>query len=656
MSLPDLDPAGKLANKLRRKPRGPLRRLALFAAGGDRVMLDAVPTESSELEVLGASIIVTSVTAAGAGLLAAGYVGFGEPRLTVGTVAFGLIYGLVIFAIDRTIARSQLNPFEYPQEALDALWHPTSDTAWFGVVTDTLHRQSFFGRVKQTWRVFAGAAVRIAIACCTSYLFAQFVAFFAFDHEIDTRIDYIQRTLTADSVQKVEQRFTDASRRRKAEEARLTHINDKAYLKARNRASRLTDQASDAEADADLLAMLAGKELDGLKASITLSDHSHFKSTGHGSTGPVYTSLVDAKDSRRKHARELRAEAGDERALARAAAIRVDTRNAAQLAALKRADKSAATDLDTAIADAKEDFSRKGLLVRRDALKQITDDKRPETSAPDPYAPCKGSWKWACDAKNVLFPPTPLGPFIGVFVLLLFLIEILPVSLKIRMSMRRRRPYDALKAALEEASSAGALDMLDAALNQTGGDLERRASLRKAERTGAAAEFLLASDAKNAARREKETEPDNDLTRRLREPQRVRDPFRVRWLAQLREWAARRQRVRSEPAPDTDRTPRPSHGSRVVYLVAASMNGGATLEDLQELHFRNASNGETGSATVDEVMTWIQDGGEVRVRDRILGHDVTVQVVDGGLRAASGDSAVDALLRLPRYDEPPAVS
>ena len=50
--------------------------------------------------------------------------------------------------------------------------------------------------------------------------------------------------------------------------------------------------------------------------------------------------------------------------------------------------------------------------------------------------------------------PTPLGPTILAYRLIFFLIEILPISLKIFTSLRRRRPYERTRAALEEAHFA----------------------------------------------------------------------------------------------------------------------------------------------------------------------------------------------------------
>jgi hypothetical protein len=77
-----------------------------------------------------------------------------------------------------------------------------------------------------------------------------------------------------------------------------------------------------------------------------------------------------------------------------------------------------------------------------------------------------------------------------VFRSILFLVDTLPILLKIFSSLRVRRPYDALVAALEEAGVADAINRLDSALNATGTEMERRAAIRHGQRRGTGAAFL----------------------------------------------------------------------------------------------------------------------------------------------------------------------
>jgi hypothetical protein len=72
-----------------------------------------------------------------------------------------------------------------------------------------------------------------------------------------------------------------------------------------------------------------------------------------------------------------------------------------------------------------------------------------------------------------------MGPIVIAYRLIFFVIEILPITYKIIASLRRRRPYDAVKAALEEAAVADSIRLADRHLHEAAAEMAARAHLRK---------------------------------------------------------------------------------------------------------------------------------------------------------------------------------
>src|SRR6185437_7180765 len=141
-----------------------------------------------------------------------------------------------------------------------------------------------------------------------------------------------------------------------------------------------------------------------------------------------------------------------------------------------------------------------------------------------------GAW---CHVVRFFVEPTPLGPFVGALRLFFISIELLPILMKIVMSLRRRRPYGSLIGAIEEVSTAASIELVDNQLIQVGALLERRASWRKSQRAGTGAEFILAAASREQLRN---IDPGNALAVALGE----------RYKQRIRLWPRRRKHERSE--------------------------------------------------------------------------------------------------------------
>jgi hypothetical protein len=150
------------------------------------------------------------------------------------------------------------------------------------------------------------------------------------------------------------------------------------------------------------------------------------------------------------------------------------------LAALDQVDNDAAADHEAALPAARADPSAiTGLLLRQAALDKLEHDARPETLADDAIAPCTGSFAWFCSIRNWFVAPTPMGPTVAAYRIIFFVIEILPITDKVLTSLGRRRPYDVIKAALDESSNVDAIRLLDRHLHDAAGEVLTRTGQRR---------------------------------------------------------------------------------------------------------------------------------------------------------------------------------
>lgn len=109
-------------------------------------------------------------------------------------------------------------------------------------------------------------------------------------------------------------------------------------------------------------------------------------------------------------------------------------------------------------------------------------------------------------------------------------------------------------------------------------------------------------------------------------------------LGFLAAWAVLRRRRNQAPASP-------------IYITAIHLPNGPGHEHIEFVQWQNPGTLETGQSTREAIVTWINSGGDLRVRDH-GGLDVQVGVINGEppyLRTHAGGVWTDSLLLLPRY-------
>lgn len=90
----------------------------------------------------------------------------------------------------------------------------------------------------------------------------------------------------------------------------------------------------------------------------------------------------------------------------------------------------------------------------------------------------------------------------------------------------------------------------------------------------------------------------------------------------------------------------------MIYITEVHMSpGGSGHQHIASVRWRNPTSGETGENTRAEIVAWINDGGDARVRDD-HGNDVRVRVIDASpayIQTYADGVPTDNLLWLPRY-------
>jgi hypothetical protein len=90
----------------------------------------------------------------------------------------------------------------------------------------------------------------------------------------------------------------------------------------------------------------------------------------------------------------------------------------------------------------------------------------------------------------------------------------------------------------------------------------------------------------------------------------------------------------------------------VIYIVEVHMSaGGSGHAHIADVRWRNPSTGATDESSRAQIVTWIEEGGEARVRDG-AGDDVRVGIIDVTppyIRTYADGVWTDNLLSLTRY-------
>lgn len=477
----------------RRKRRGPVGRFVLFVSGVKVELLRFVPTEETIYSVLGVSVLVTAAVASVGSGVAAGYLDKGVAFVGALPVAVGLCVGFLIFSVDRLLVKAPLNPYVFEPEILNALWNPSADVRWYDLINGRLSRGRPIRRLKEILWVFVKASPRFVIALCASFIYAEIALYLVFSGEVTTRALAIQEEQKQQQIQQINTAYLAQRGQLENQIKQYSGSDDPVVTALTNRLSDLKAQLPAVSGDAEKLGEAAAYELDGKKVSFTLSDGTTITTTGSANAGPNYITLNSEYSSKEKQLGNLNSAIGSVTGQLNKQKSDDAAAAAGPIKGLQAQEKALDIQHDSQVAAINSGVGTvKGVLIREQALNQLANDMQPTTAKVDPPPACPtGIGRVWCDTVRFFVEPTPLGGYIGAFRGLFLSIELLPILLKIVMSLRRRRPYDALVALIDETSVAQHIDLLDNILIQVGALLESRASWRKSQRSGAGAEFIL---------------------------------------------------------------------------------------------------------------------------------------------------------------------
>ncbi|WBP93213.1 DUF4407 domain-containing protein [Mycolicibacterium neoaurum] len=478
---------------------GPLKSLVLYSSGVPRPLLRVVPIEMNEFLVQGTGVLLASALAFVAAFTATGLIVAPTPSVGV-RVVISLVFAAAIFTVDRLLVRTPLRPYHFPRDVLMSLWEPNADARWYEILSNGLYRQGIFTTIRDFFSVVAKVSVRFALAALISFIVADVLVIYAFQPAVDRRATIMlqqQQRVAADKA-KGDLEAVRTSVNTQREKNSRAFDGDPALAELNTRKNDAQKRVNSLRSDLEKLQLLANAEFNGTRGvRVTLSSGETWPANPAGTTGLRGCSIeCQAANTKRDEVQNTTLP-GAERDLTNVireldkknAEIqpKIDDLNAPLMeqenTAVENYNKAndAAQSMETAPSD---------LLIRRAALHQLAQDPEPWNDQLSEPPPCTGSFAWLCGLQRAIFPTTPMGIYIGSFRAILFLIDTLPILTKIYYSMRKRRPFDVLVAALEETSVAESVNSLDRELNTLGAGMEERAVERRGSRHGQGARFV----------------------------------------------------------------------------------------------------------------------------------------------------------------------
>lgn len=462
---------------------GPLKWLFVFASGAKPDILRECPEEEPKYVGLGGAVLVTSTMAAVSSTVA----------LTIATGAswwllwpVGLLYGGIVFLLDRFLVSQQLNPYRFERDALPDWWRRDADPR---VAADgPAPRRRALRTAARVPVVLLAALPRLALAAVIGVLIAEPVVLTIFEPEVDDKIASIQRELRDRDVAEINEYYDAEIARIAAEEVAsaggldTTAIDDAnadldaARAELETIEARLTTAEDAVKANevrlAELQALLAaeirGETLcaaNGTDCTTGIAGDAQNAEHRRSEIASQELILADSRAQRDAIAAERtvkQTEISDEllpavefarqasqgtldAETARAQAAADDRQRRIAEKTAEREEAIAAATIDAAEAD--------GLLYRVEALESITRG--------DPFRSFDSSTgEVAAAGQGGL---NALGLTVWLLRIWILLIDTMPILFKVAMSLRTRRPYDALVAAREEASIARAYEQVDSA-------------------------------------------------------------------------------------------------------------------------------------------------------------------------------------------------
>jgi hypothetical protein len=421
-------------------PYGPIKWFLVFASGAKLDLLRRCPSEEVYYCGLGGAVIMTATVAAFSSIVAL-TVALGGGHDWHRYIPFGLAYGTMIFLIDRFLVSAPLNPYRVSSEPGALGSGPRSATA-----------------VWDAARTFAAAMPRFALAVVVAFLIAEPLLLIIFSHEVGTEVGKMRTELAAEAERKVrEGRQTRLEDLQEPTAVDQDHdgVND---IKAtEDQLTKVQDDIDKVDQDIDAKNELLDEET--RQGVVIVAGR---RTTGVPGCGPRCRQLKAEIQLDKQRLSRLR---GREQQLSRRLQTLRD-----DIAGDEKARTSNLKKLEDEI-DAKVRTERtkaeatSGLLIQIDALERLASDRTPFGDTAQPR-------------RRGLLGLTSLGMAVWALRTWIVLLDVMPVAFKLLLSLRRRRPYDALVAEQEHVVQAQVAARLDR-LNQ---DLQAAIAHHAAER------------------------------------------------------------------------------------------------------------------------------------------------------------------------------
>ena len=532
-----------------RRPRAqPIRAAILWVSGVNRDLLRLRPIETTEFIIQGVGVLIATSLAFVAAYAATGLISE-TPLSRVLRLFVAVFFAALIMAFDRSIVSQQLLPYRFHPDVLNALYSPTADVKWYDLLTSRVAEGGFWHRAKDLVKLPLMLSIRFAFSILASFIIADLLVIQMFLPAVNQQAQVLMDKRSESEIAEIEKQ---AANHIKSLETDLKNAQ-KAYSTDPS-VKPLADQISQLDAAIKSLPDIKQAYQDYADAEevgqpgVPYPGHPEWVSSGEPRCGPRC-------ESARAQVASKTAELSDD--ITKRADLQASLDSLLATSEFNNTKSQNATNQNetTASRDAKikEVNDRQnapvGILIRREALHQLTQMTEPWA----PYssatlAACSpGIWQIPCNILQALFPNTPIGLFVGPIRLMLIIVDTAALWFKIFASLRRRRPYDALVAAIEEADIADSVNRLDIALNGIGESIEERSARRHGGRGHAGAAFLREVRGQSERQRRRMM---REIREQLVREQAVKDEIKKTGWARLFTW---RQRPKVARGADADR-------------------------------------------------------------------------------------------------------
>src|SRR5262249_54572942 len=183
-------------------------------------------------------------------------------------VAVGVVFGLLIFTLDRVLVKAQLNPYSFPPEVLHALWNPSSDARWYDVLSGQIARGRPMRRIKEIVLVLLKASPRFAIALATSFVFAEITLFLIFSAEINVRAQAIQQQQQQEQIDELNATYKSQHQQLENAIDAQAGAADPVLSTLKNKLANLQNQLPNLSTDTAKLNQAQAAELDGTRITV----------------------------------------------------------------------------------------------------------------------------------------------------------------------------------------------------------------------------------------------------------------------------------------------------------------------------------------------------------------------------------------------------